>query len=80
MQRTTGVRRGEVNVEILFDPPRHIRLPINDDEIVETAATAQPLTGRQVTLITYDTGQASRARRAQLKVIKLNQQPEKESS
>jgi len=80
VQRTTGVRRGEVNVEILFDPPRHIRLPINDDEIVETAATAQPLTGRQVTLITYDTGQASRARRAQLKVIKLNQQPEKESS
>jgi hypothetical protein len=49
-----------------------VRLPINDDEIVDRAAAVKPLAGRQVTLLTYDTGQASRGRRAELNVIKLS--------
>lgn len=69
-QKNTGVRRGQVDVEILFDPPAHVRLPIADDEIVDRAAAIMPLVGRDVTLLTYDTGQASRGRRAGLKVIK----------
>ncbi len=78
-QRRTGIRRGQVDVEILFDPPGHVRLPINDDEIVDRAATIQPLVGRNVTLLTYDSGQATRGRRAGLKVIKLTQPQEEES-
>ncbi|MDQ7809396.1 PIN domain-containing protein [Amycolatopsis sp. A133] len=70
-------------VEILFDPPGHSRLAINDDEIVDRAVSAQalayqPAIGRKVVLLTYDTGQASRARRADLDVLKLNQPPEEE--
>jgi hypothetical protein len=77
IQRTTGVRQGEVNVEIVYDPPGHVRLPINDDEIVDRAVAMKSLAGREVTFVTYDTGQSSRGRRAGLKVVKLNQ-PEAE--
>ncbi len=69
--RTSGIRRGEVTVELLFDPPGHVRLPINDDEIVDRALAVQPLAGRQLKVLTYDTGQATRARVAGLQDIKL---------
>ena len=72
-QRHSGVRCGEVNVDIFLDPPGHVRLPINDDEIVDRALAIKPLVGRQVTLLTYDTGQATRGRQAGLNVIKLVQ-------
>jgi PIN domain len=49
----------------------HIRLPINDDEIIDRALAVQPLADRPVTLLTYDTGQSTRARAAELPVIKL---------
>jgi rRNA-processing protein FCF1 len=62
---------GEVTIEVLLDPPGHRRLPINDDEIVDRAVAAQPLTGQTITLVTYDTGLAMRARSAGLAVIKL---------
>ncbi|MFE5192061.1 PIN domain-containing protein, partial [Streptomyces sp. NPDC056628] len=52
VQRNTGVRRGEVTVQLLFDPPGHVRLPINDDEIVDRALAIKPLSGREVT-VTY---------------------------
>ncbi len=69
---TTGLRRGEVTLQLLFDPPGHVRLPINDDEIVDRALAIQPLAGRQVTVLTYDTGQATRARVAGLRDVKLS--------
>ncbi|MEU0390512.1 PIN domain-containing protein [Streptomyces chartreusis] len=37
-----GEVRGEVNVEIVLDPPGHVRLPIPDDEIIDRAAAIQP--------------------------------------
>jgi hypothetical protein len=55
----------------LFDPPRHERLPINDDEIIDRAVAAQGLAGASVTLLTFDTSQAARARNAGLAVNKL---------
>lgn len=67
-----GIPRGEITVEIFLDPPGHRRLPINDDEIVDRALAIQPLAGRTVTLLTYDTGQATRARAAGLQVRKLS--------
>ena len=69
-----GRMRGEVNVELLFDPPGHARLPINDDEIVDRALAVEPLADRKVTLLTYDTGQATRARNAGLQVVKLKKE------
>jgi PIN domain-containing protein len=72
VQRQTGVRRGEVNVEILYDPRGHVRLSIPDDEIVDRAAAIQALVGRDVTLLTYDTSQAMRGRHEGLKVLKLS--------
>jgi hypothetical protein len=66
-----GIPRGEVTIELIFDPPGHVRLPINDDEIIDRALVIQPLAGRDVTLVTYDTGQSTRARGAGLSVLKL---------
>jgi hypothetical protein len=66
-----GLPRGEVTMELVFDPPGHVRLAINDDEIVDRALAIEPLTGRKVTLLTFDTGQASRARNAGLNAVKL---------
>jgi hypothetical protein len=66
-----GIPRGEVTMEILLDPPGHIRLPINDDEIVDRAVAVKTTSGRDVTLLTYDTGHATRGRVAGLDVLKL---------
>ena len=66
--------RSEVKVELLFDPRGHIRLPINDDEIVDLARRIEPLAARKVTLLTYDTGQSMSARNARLQVVKLSKE------
>ena len=63
---------------MLYDPPGHARLPINDDEIVDRALTVQLLAGRPVRLLTYDTGQAMRARAAGLTAVKLRAAAEAE--
>lgn len=71
-----GIPRGEIWVDILFDLPGHVRLPITDDEIVDRALAVQILSGKEVTFLTYDTGQAMRARSAGLAVVrKLVQEP-----
>jgi hypothetical protein len=62
---------GAVTIEIVFDPPGHVRLPINDDELIDRIVAIQPFAGRQITLLTYDTGQSTRARAAGLPVKKL---------
>lgn len=73
-----GLPRGEVTIELIFDPPGHVRMPINDDEIIDRALAIQPLAGRDVTLLTYDTGQSTRARAAGLPVRKLAKPAEAE--
>ena len=76
---TSGeIPRGEVTVELLLDPPGHVRLPINDDEIVDRAVAAQGLADRSLTLVTYDTGQSMRARAAGVRAKKLRIEPETE--
>lgn len=65
---TGGIPSGEITVEVLFDLPGHVRLPIIDDEIIDQALSVQGFTGA-VTLITYDTGQAMRARHAGLNSV-----------
>lgn len=70
--QTGGIPRGQITIEVLFDPPGHERSPIADDEIVSRALTAEARSGRRVRVVTYDTGQASRARHAGLQVFKLS--------
>ena len=67
-----GIPRGQITMELLFDPPGHVRLPINDDEIIDRALAVEPLAVGQITLLTYDTGQSTRARSAGLRVNKLS--------
>jgi hypothetical protein len=62
--------RGEVWLQILFDPPQHERLPLADDEIVDRALALQGLTGREVDLLTFDTGQSTRARAAGVRALR----------
>jgi len=69
---TGGIPRGEITIELLFDPPGHVRLPINDDEIIDRSLAIKPLADREITLLTYDTGQSMRARQAGLRVQKLS--------
>lgn len=73
-----GIPRGAVNGEVVLDPVGHVRLPIADDEIIDRAATIQRIAGRDVHVVTYDTGLAMRARAAGLTVHQLAQ-PEKPS-
>lgn len=54
---------GDVWIELVFEPPGHMRLPDSDDEIIDRALSVEPLTDRKVTLLTYDTGQSMRAER-----------------
>jgi hypothetical protein len=70
-----GIPRGPVTVEILFDPPGHVRLPINDDELIDRALAIQAVSNGPLTFITFDTGQSTRARTAGLKVEKLSIEP-----
>ena len=75
-----GLTRSEITIELVFDPPGHVRLPINDDEIIDRALAIEPLADRKVTLLTYDTGQSTRARSAGLPVIKLSKEIGEEPS
>jgi hypothetical protein len=70
----SGIERGEIPsgehwVDILFDLPGHVRLSINDDEIVDRALAVQLLSGNPVTFLTYDTNQALRARHAGIETV-----------
>jgi hypothetical protein len=69
-----GLTPAEVGIELLFDPPGHVRLPNSHDEIIDQALSVEPLADREVTLVTYDTGQSTRARSAGLKVVKLTKE------
>ncbi|MFF7764291.1 PIN domain-containing protein [Streptomyces griseorubiginosus] len=71
LRSQNGEVRGEVNVEIVLDPPGHVRLPIADDEIIDRAVAIQALAAREVRLLTCDTGQHTRGRAAGLKVTKV---------
>jgi hypothetical protein len=73
-----GIPFGEVTVEIVTDPPGHARLPINDEEVIDRTLAIEALAGQRVTMITYDTGQSTRARVAGLEVVKIPQPPEGE--
>lgn len=61
----------KASVEVLMDNPGHVRLPEEDDEIVDRALSVQTLASGPFRLITYDTSMAMRARFVGLPVLKL---------
>ncbi|MGW5353352.1 PIN domain-containing protein [Streptomyces sp. NPDC004031] len=63
--------RGAVYADLVLDQPGHVRLPIEDDEIIDRAVAIQGIAAREVRLLTCDTSQANRGRVAGLKVTKL---------
>jgi hypothetical protein len=67
-----------VTIEIVFAPPGHVRLPITDDEIISRILAVEPLAARNVTLVTYDTGQSTRGRTAGFRRSKLDKPAEPE--
>ncbi|GAA0402931.1 hypothetical protein GCM10009530_63630 [Microbispora corallina] len=69
--------RGAITIEVLFDDPRHERLPNMDEEIIDRAVTVRDLAGRPVIFMTNDTGQSLRARRAGLEVLMMPRSEEK---
>ncbi|MFH9889331.1 PIN domain-containing protein [Streptomyces luteogriseus] len=66
-----GETRGRVNMEIVLDPPGHVRLDRPDVEIIDRTAAIQCLAGREVRLLTCDTSQHTRGRAAGLQVTKV---------
>lgn len=73
-----GAIRREVTVEVVMDQPGHVRLPLDDDEIVDRALAVQGVAGQPVKFLTYDTGQGTRARIAGLDVKKFRDDPDPE--
>ncbi|CBG71177.1 hypothetical protein SCAB_41041 [Streptomyces scabiei 87.22] len=66
-----GDTLGRVNVEIVLDPPGHVRLDRPDIEIIDRTVAIQGLAGREVRLLTCDTSQHTRGRAAGLPVTKM---------
>ncbi|MGW0211536.1 hypothetical protein ACWDZ8_39400 [Streptomyces sp. NPDC003233] len=62
---------GDISLEIVLDPPGHVRLPLADDEIIDRAVAIQSLAGRPVRLSTCDTSQHTRGKAAGLQVTKV---------
>lgn len=71
--------RHEVTAQVVLDPPGHVRLPSEDDEVIDRAVVVQSLTGMPVALLTYDTGQAMLGRQAGLHVRKQNKPKDEEA-
>ena len=61
---------GEISLEIVLDPPGHVRLPLADDEIIDRAVAIQSFAGRPVRLLSCDTSQHTRGKAAGLQVTK----------
>lgn len=65
--QASGHTRGPVLLEVVGESPGHVRLPRNDDEIINVAARLRDaLGGTSVVFATYDTGAALRATAAGL--------------
>ena len=66
---------GGVYIELLPDPRGHLRLPRNDDELVDRAAAIHEIQSAPVHLIAYDSGAVLRANLAGLRGIRLRDAP-----
>jgi hypothetical protein len=74
-----GSLNGAAIAELLLDLPGHRRQPRNDDEIRDRALAIQIVSGRPVTIATFDLGMSLAARLLGLDVLKLDP-PERRST
>jgi predicted ribonuclease YlaK len=67
------IDHGGVSVRLLLDPPRHVRLPHADSELIDRAAPIDLVDhiSNPVIFVTGDTGAVIRARNAKVNVVKL---------
>jgi hypothetical protein len=70
LQGHDGASSSRVSIELLLDEPQHVRLPDPDSELVDRALSIRHVSGRGVTLVTFDTGMRIRARAAGLDVTR----------
>jgi rRNA-processing protein FCF1 len=63
----------QFRAELLIDPVEHSPLPAGDAEIIDRVLAVQPMTGRPITIITFDTNMSTQARIAGVPVLKLDQ-------
>ena len=73
----TELNCGELSVELIFDPPRHNRLSVADDELIDRAVALQSFINHKVEFVTYDTGAALRAAAAGLSAHRLEHERRK---
>lgn len=66
---------GEVRLRVFYDDPSHRPLADADAEVIARALAVQALAGKDVQLLTMDTGMALKARRAGLRVHKPTRPP-----
>lgn len=65
---------GSITMEVVLDSPGHVRLPIEDDEIIDRAVAIKQVASKRTQgfrLLTCDTGQHTRGRMADLNVTKV---------
>ena len=60
---------GFEDVEVVLDPPTHVRLPRADDELVDRAESIADLASRPMSFLSADVGLLLRARRGRLNVV-----------
>ncbi|MCO1582139.1 PIN domain-containing protein [Crossiella sp. SN42] len=71
-QPSPPVGHPDDTIELLFDPPGHVRHARADDEIVASALVVETWIGRKIKLVTSDLGMVLRARAAGLDVVALS--------
>ncbi|MCK2238958.1 MULTISPECIES: PIN domain-containing protein [unclassified Crossiella] len=65
-------------IELLLDPPGHVRHDRADAEIIARALVVEIWLGRKIKLVTFDIGMALRARAEGLAVITLSTPPDED--
>lgn len=71
VQEATSVSGG-VTLEVLMESPRHVRLPRNDDELVDVVARLRDMLGPRTVMTTFDTGADFRAAIRNVKHVRLD--------
>lgn len=68
---------GKISLSLLMDNLSHERLIDNDSEIIDRACELRDLTGRPITIVTFDVSMSLRARNADLQCVLLeHEKPE----
>lgn len=76
---TPRISTDSASMHLLLDPPRHVRMPDPDRELIDQTIALGIEASRTVTLVTFDTGMMLRARADGVNVAKPPSTQERES-